>query len=52
MQNRIKEFRMKAHMSQEELSKKAGISRTVISTLENHPKTNVSMKTLGNSVHF
>lgn len=44
---RIKERREFLGMSQEELSKKSGVSRQTISNLENNPEKSVSTKTLG-----
>lgn len=35
MKTKIKEYREKENMTQEELSKKSGVSRTTISSLEN-----------------
>jgi len=43
---RIKEARLKANMSQEELAKKSGITRQTISALENGTHRNVMTKTL------
>ena len=42
---KIKEVRESKNISQEELSKKSGVSRTIISALENG-KTNTTSKTL------
>lgn len=46
MGNKIREFRKKKLMSQEELAEKSGISRTTISMLENNPNRNTSTKTM------
>lgn len=35
MNNRLKELRIESGMTQDELSKKSGVSRTIISFLEN-----------------
>lgn len=43
---RIKEIRNEKGMSQEELSVKSGISRTIISGLESGTRTNTSADTL------
>lgn len=43
---RIKEVREARRMSQEELSKKSGVSRTTISALENGLERNTTSKTL------
>ena len=43
---KIKEFREKAKMTQEELSEKSGISRGTISALENGTARNTTSKTL------
>ena len=43
---RIKEVREEIGMTQEELAKKSGISRTTISALENGSNKNTSSKTL------
>ena len=42
----IKEVRLKQKMSQEELSEKSGISRTIISGLENGTIKNTTINTL------
>lgn len=46
MGRRIKERRELLRMSQEDLSKKSGVSRQTISNLENNPEKGVSTKTL------
>ena len=43
---KIKEARVAAKMSQEELARKSGISRTIISGLESGMITNTTTKTL------
>ena len=43
---RIREFRNEINMSQEELSKKSGVSRTIISGLENGTITVTTTETL------
>lgn len=53
MKNRLKEFREKKKMSQEELAEISGISRTTISDLENGKKevtTNVTLEKLANAL--
>lgn len=42
MQNRVKEYREKAKMTQEELSVKSEVSRNTISSLETGANTNVT----------
>lgn len=46
MHFRVKEFRMEKKISQEELSKKANVSRTIISGLENGTIKTTSTDTL------
>lgn len=46
MQFRIKELRKANRMSQEELSEKSGVSRTIVSFLENGNETNTKVGTL------
>lgn len=46
MGNRLKEFRLKLKISQEELEAKSGISRGTISAIENDPAYNTTTKTL------
>ena len=46
MEFRIKEIREKSGVSQEELSKKSGVSRTIISGLESGAITTTTTKTL------
>ena len=43
---KIKERREMLRMSQEDLSRKSGVSRQTISSIENAPDKNVSIKTL------
>lgn len=43
---KIKEFRKKRKMSQEELAKKSGVCRSTISALENGTERTTSTKTL------
>jgi transcriptional regulator with XRE-family HTH domain len=43
---RIKEYRQNLRMSQEELSEKSGVSRTIISGLENGTIRNTTTNTL------
>ena len=42
MQNRVKEYREKAKMTQEELAAKSDVSRNTISSLETGANTNVT----------
>lgn len=46
MSYKVKEFREKAGLSQDELAKKSGVSRTTISALENGAANSTSTKTL------
>lgn len=46
LKNRVKEFREEAGMTQDELAKKSGISRTMISQLETDQKTDCKVSTL------
>ena len=46
IKNRLKEFRTKRNMSQEELAEKTGMSRTTISKIENNEEANVNTKTM------
>lgn len=43
---RIKELRDQARLTQEELAKKSGVSRAIISSLESGRETSTTMKTL------
>ena len=45
---RIKEYREKLGMTQEELSQKSGVSRATISALENGTERTTTTKTLSN----
>lgn len=42
MQNRLKEYREKANLTQDELAKKSDVSRNTISTLETKENANVT----------
>ena len=42
MRNRVKEYREKAELTQEQLAEKAGVSRNTISSLETKTNTNVT----------
>ena len=46
MKFNIKELRQKSGMTQEELAKKAGISRATIAMYENNTADNITVKTL------
>lgn len=46
IQNKVKEFREELGLTQEELSKQAGISRTMISKLETGQKIDCKVSTL------
>ena len=46
MKNRLKEYREKAKLSQDELSEKASVSRATISALESGKEINVQLSTL------
>lgn len=46
MKYKIKEYRLKAGLTQEELSSKSGVNRTTISALESGNEINVSIKVL------
>ena len=53
MKNRLKEEREEQQMSQEDLSKKSTVSRTIISELENGKTevvTNVTLEKLANAL--
>ena len=43
---KVKEVRELAHMTQEELAKKSGVSRGTISAIENDPDKETTTKTL------
>lgn len=54
MKNRLKEIREEEQMTQEELSKKANVSRTIISELENQKTdviTNVTLEKISNALN-
>lgn len=42
MKNKVKEYREKAEMTQEQLAEKSGVSRNTISALETGTNTNVT----------
>jgi putative transcriptional regulator len=46
IKNRLKELRELSGMSQEELAKKSGISRTTLSKIENNEEVNVNTRTI------
>jgi len=46
LKNKVKEYRDKLGMSQEELSEKSGVARTIISRIENNQATDVKLSTL------
>lgn len=46
MNNKLKEKRLKKEMTQEELSKKSGVSRYIISQLENGADINITRETM------
>ena len=46
LKNKVKEFREAAGMTQDELAKRSGISRTMISKLETDQKTDCKISTL------
>ena len=46
MNNKLKEKRLKKKMTQEELSKKSGVPRRIISQLENEIDVNVTKETM------
>lgn len=46
MQNKLKEYREEAHLTQEELAKKSNVSRNTISALETGTNTNVTYDTM------
>lgn len=54
MKNKVKEYRLKEGMSQEELAKKSGVSRTTISDLENGKVdviTNITLQKIANALN-
>lgn len=46
MQNRLKEYREKAKLTQEELAKKSDVSRNTISSLETKENANVTYEVM------
>lgn len=46
MRNRIKDIRLEEGLTQEELSKKSGVSRTILSGLENGTIESITTDTL------
>jgi len=46
IKNRLKELRESSGMSQEELARKSGISRTTLSKIENNEEVNVNTRTI------
>lgn len=46
MQNRVKEYREKEQMTQEELAQKAEVSRNTISAIETGTNTNVTYEVM------
>lgn len=46
MKNRVKEYREKEKITQEELSEKSGVSRNTISSLETGANTNVTYEVM------
>lgn len=48
MKNKVKEYREKRNMTQEELSEKSKVSRNTISSLETGANTNVTFETMEN----
>lgn len=55
MKNRLKEMRELVGLSQEELSRKSGISRTTISEIETEKKivvTNITLEKLANALNL
>ena len=54
MKNKVREYRLKEGMSQEELAKKSGVSRTTISDLENEKVdvvTNITLQKIANALN-
>lgn len=47
MKNKVKEYREKEGLTQEELAKKSGVSRNTISSIETEINTNVTYDTMG-----
>lgn len=48
MQNKVKEYRERLGITQEELAKTSGVSRNTISALETGTNTNVTYETMEN----
>lgn len=46
MQNKVKEYRKKENLTQEELAKKSGASRNTISSIETGSNTNVTYEVM------
>jgi len=46
MKNKLKEYRDKLNMTQEQLAEKSGVSRQTISQIENGYLTNIESKTM------
>ena len=46
MQNRVKEYREKRRMTQEQLAEKSQVSRNTISALETKPNANVTYEVM------
>lgn len=46
MRNILKEIRIEKHLSQADLSKKSGVSRTIISQIENNDDLSLRISTL------
>ena len=54
MKNKVKEYRLKEKLTQEELAIKSGVSRTTISALENETLdviTNITMQKLADALN-
>ena len=46
LKNKLKECRMRSHLTQTELAVKSGVSRNTISKIENNEEITVSTKTI------
>lgn len=46
MKNKVKEYRVEQNLTQEELAKKANISRYLISRIENGSEVNITKNTM------